>query len=226
MFNSSDYDAIIFDFDGTLVDSEPVWKSTFYDVFKEDYGVELSQQILWENTGVGVDLSVLDISNKLDLGMDNNEIQDMAEKLHQIVLDKILSELELREGAIKLFEFAQSNNIHLAICTASTTELINSYFKKYDMRDIFSVVFSTVDLGIEKRKPHPFPYVETMRMLAVKPERTLAFEDSCQGITSAMDAQIDTVAIQNQFINLNELKAQPKFVAQDFLQVLELFSTE
>lgn len=222
----SDINAIIFDFDGTLVDSEPVWKSTFFDLFKQEYGVEVPQQILWDNTGGGVDLSVANISNKLALNMSENEIMVTAEKLHSEMQRKILNDLDLREGAAELFEFGKNNNIAMAICTASTNELIDSFFNRLNLRDIFSVVVSTSESEIDKRKPFPFPYLETMRLLDVEPQNSIAVEDSPKGVASALAAGIETIAIHNPFLDLGTLEVEPKFVVQDFLQVLELFSNE
>jgi|GEM_PF-444167 len=223
---TSSIEAIIFDFDGTLVDSEPVWKSTFFDLFKQEYGVEVPLQILWDNTGGGVDLSVANISNKLELNMSETEIMDTAEKLHEEMQRKILNDLDLREGAAELLEFGRNNNIAMAICTASTNELIDSFFNRLNLRDMFSVVVSTSESEIDKRKPFPFPYLETMRLLDVKPQNSIAVEDSPKGVTSALAAGIETIAIHNPFLDLGKLEVQPKFVVQDFLQVLELFSNE
>lgn len=224
--NISDLQAIIFDFDGTLVDSEPVWKSTFFDLFKKDYGVEVPQKILWENTGGGVDLSVLNISNKLELKMSEAEIESVAQRLHEKMQNNILEYLPLREGVTKVFDLAKANSIQMAVCTASTNELIESYFSKLGMQELFGVVVSTSDSDMQHRKPYPFPYLETLRLLNVEANKTLVIEDSPKGITSSVLAGIDTVAIHNPFLDLTNLENKPKFVVQDFLQVLELFSNE
>lgn len=216
--------AIVFDFDGTLVDSEPVWKATFFELFKERYQIEVPMEILWANTGGGVDLSVRNISNRLSMGMTEIEIATMAHDLHAEMQRKILEELPLRVGVTQVFDWAISKSVSMAICTASTKELIESYFKKQNSLEIFAHIESTAISDLEHRKPFPYPYLQTLKALDVSAEHALVFEDSPSGITSAVAAGIPTIAIHNPFLELKDLEAQPKFVVEDFLQVLELLA--
>jgi len=225
LLGSIDLAAIIFDFDGTLVDSEPAWKSTFFDLFKERHGISISKEILWENTGNGVDLSVKNISNKYDLNLSESETSSTANDLHLEMQRKIIEELPLREGAIEVMDWAQQNDIALAICTASTSDLIDAYFEKHGLRDRFSHVFSTAVSEIEKRKPYAYPYLETMKLLRVQADQTIVIEDSPSGIKSAVSAGIRTIAIQDIFIEDQVSEAHPIFQVTDFSQVLELLAS-
>ena len=206
----SNLKAIIFDFDGTLVDSEPVWKSTFFDLFKEEYGIEVPKKTLWENTGSGVDFSVKNISKEFDLEMDEVEIAQVAKKLHIEMQKKILEELPLRNGVSEFFE----------------RDLIETYFNHLGLLGIFSVIVSTSNSAADKRKPSPFPYLETLRLLGVDATESIVIEDSPKGVTSSVAAGIATVAIHNPFLEDDVLKVKPKFVVPDFFQILELFLTE
>ena len=222
---AKDLKAIIFDFDGTLVDSEPAWKSTFHELFADRYNVELSDEILWENTGNGVEFSVANISNAYQLNMDESEINKMTIDLHQEMHRLILEELPLRNGAIELFQWANEASVDMAICTASTDEMIDGYLSRLGIRNFFKEVTSTAISDVDKRKPHPYPYLETMKKLGVKASETLAIEDSPSGVTSSVAAGIKTIAIHNPFIEEKVLQARPTLQVKDFLQVLELLAS-
>ena len=225
LFGEIDLKAIIFDFDGTLVDSEPVWNTTFFDLFKDRYGISVSQEILWGNTGRGVDLSTKAISDKYELNLSDFEFEKIAHELHSEMERKILSNLPLREGVVETMDWADENNISMAICTASTSEMIDRYFKNQLLRERFSHVFSTAVSTLEKRKPYPYPYLETMKLLGVDGHQTLVIEDSPSGIKSAVAAGTKTIAIHNPILEAKVAEARPIFQVKGFPQILELLAS-
>lgn len=135
---------------------------------------------------------------------------------------KILEELPLRESVVEVFDWALSNNIAMAICTASTAELVNGFLTKHEIREQLVTIISTVISDLKHRKPYPYPYLETMRQLGVGPQETLAIEDSPSGVKSAVAAGIPTIAIYNRFLAAKVLAEKPIYVFEGFPQVLEL----
>lgn len=219
-----DLKAIIFDFDGTIVDSEPLWKSVFIDLFRDNYGAELTQKVVWENTGKGVVISVTNISDVYSLNLSETEIDSVSKEINDQACRRIISELEPRPGAVELFNWCDNKNIKMAICTASTHEMIHEYCSKHNLIDNFEYVFSTAISDIEKRKPHPFPYLHSMERLGVTPNASLAIEDSPAGVKSAVTAGIATIAIHNPMIEQEVELENPLVQVEDFFQVLDLLA--
>ena len=223
-FNSAELQAIIFDFDGTLVDSEPVWKDIFFDLFKEHYNVDVSYDILWKNTGGGVDKSVHNTANAYNLNFSNEQIIEMTNLINEEAHRRLLT-LPLRPGATELFEWAESQGIAMAICTASTYDLINTYFGNLDMLGYFDEVLSTSLSKPDERKPHPYPYLQLLTKLDIEADQTLVIEDSPAGVISSRAAGIATIAIHNPFIEDRVTEAKPMVQLKDFHQVLGLLAS-
>jgi HAD superfamily hydrolase (TIGR01509 family) len=215
---------IIFDFDGTMVDSEPVWKEVFVDVYRATHGVELTTPMLWENTGKGVDRSVATIDIKLDLGHDPTQQSFLVDSINEEVHRRILEETPLREGTVELLEFARANNIATAICTASTEELIATFLRNRDLTQYFDHITTTAYAPMHERKPEPFPYLKTLEALGVSAEEAIAIEDSPAGVTSALAAGIFTVAIPHAQLADQVSALNPTLLIQDFQQLLDHLS--
>lgn len=218
--------AIIFDFDGTLVDSEPVWKEVFVDLFLKDCGIALSKEVLWSNTGNGVDRSVQNISDHYDLGFTHDDVMDMMDKINDESHKRIINDLPLRPGARELFEWAHNRGIAMAVCTASTYDLISTFLNKHDVHTYFTEIISTVDVEYEKRKPHPYSYQLTLDTLGINADRAIAIEDAPKGVASAMAAGIVTLAITNPMVQEKVAEVGPMAQLQDFHQVLEFLVSE
>ncbi|HMS25477.1 MAG TPA: HAD family phosphatase [Acidimicrobiia bacterium] len=224
ILNSAELQAIIFDFDGTLVDSEPLWNDIYFEIFQEHCNVDVSYDLLWKNTGNVVDTTVENISDAYALGFSSRRILEMTDLINEEADRRILT-LPLRPGARELFEWAETRGIAMAICTAATYDQINTYFGELEMIGYFAEVLSTALSKPDERKPHPFPYLQLLSKLDVKPEQTLVFEDSVPGIISSRAAGITTIAIHNPFIEDRVTEAKPMVQLTDFHQVLELLAS-
>ncbi len=224
--NVDSLQGIIFDFDGTLVDSEPVWKSVFCDLFLDKYDIKLDEDLLWKNTGNGVDKSVSNISEYYTLNFSADEVATMVEQINDETHQRIMSDLPLRPGAVELFGWAKERSIAMAVCTASTHDLISTYLAKHNALDYFAEIISTIDVSFERRKPHPYPYLTTLKALNISADHALAIEDSPAGVQSAIAAQISTIAIHNPFLEEKVAAVGPMAQRQDFHQVLEFLVSE
>ena len=216
--------ALIFDFDGTLIDSEPVWKQVFYDLFQERHSVELTDELLWKNTGIGVDKSVanLDFAYELVMGEDDQArmVNDINEETHR----RILEDLPLQEGVLELFNLAREHGLSTAICTASTNELITTFLTNHDLGRYIDVVVSTSSSPREQRKPYPYPYLETLKKLSIVATQAIVVEDSPSGVTSSLAAGIATIAIPHPKLIERVAALEPTALVQDFRQIHHLVS--
>ncbi len=221
----SELRAIIFDFDGTLVDSEPIWKQVFLELYKETYNIEVPMKLLRENTGKGVQKSVENIHGTLELRATPIEREMLVRDICFESYRRIVSDATLRDGAIELFDFAKDNKLDMAICSASEKNEIEMFLKNRDLLGHFTHITSTSDYPAHKKKPQPYPYLETLAVLEVTPFEAVVFEDSYAGLESATSAGIRTFAIDSENLDdsLRELKISG--LIPDFHSVLDLFSS-
>ena len=223
-----DLKSIIFDFDGTLVDSEPVWKQVFKEIFQEEHKVELTIEIMWKNTGMGVSRSINNISSELALELDEETVKATALKINDETHARIHETLPLRPGAIDLMEWAANKDINMGICSASDKEMLSYFVENRGLGSFISEIISTYGTPREEQKPSPIPYQRALNALGANVHETLAIEDSPAGVQSSLSAGINTVAIKSDVDLISDAvsKLNPTVQVADFQELLQLLSSE
>nr|CAD2150604.1 unnamed protein product [Meloidogyne enterolobii] len=121
-------------------------------------------------------------------------------------LDKLLPDMKLMPGARRLIEHLQKNGIQTSICTSSSSaeflrRLINARIWLKSGRRMNTVVLAGDDPEVEVGKPGPDPYLVTMRRMTPKPSdplEVLVFEDSINGVKSALSAGCSVIWVPQQ----------------------------
>jgi len=182
--------AIIFDMDGLLVDSEPLWREAEKIVFKT------------------VDIHLSDPDFEHFVGFKINEVVDFwynhkpwKNKSKSDVENEILDELEFlidtqavaKPGVEQIITFFKNKKLPLAIASSSPMVIISSVVKKLEIAHHFKTIHSaeTEKYG----KPHPAVYLAATRQLNLNPANCLVFEDSFNGLISAKAARTKTVSV-------------------------------
>lgn len=180
--------AVLWDMDGTLVDTEPYWIATEYDIV-ESFGGSWSDA--HAHSLVGFDL--------LDAGRyiaEHGPVPLAPEQIVDRLLDGVVSRmsevLPWRPGALELLEQLGAAGIPCALVTMSWSRVADAVLDLLPP-DIFSAVV-TGDL-VTRGKPHPEPYLMAAEMLGVDPQHCVALEDSPTGTASARAAGCVTIAI-------------------------------
>lgn len=186
---SNPIQAVIFDMDGTLVDSEPLWKEAEIEVFNRA-GLHLTEDMVQSALGLNtIDavkywLSVLG-SNNESCELLAREINDKAEEL-------IKEKGKIMPGVDKLLDFFKNHNLPMAIASASRMNLIESIVKKHGLEKYFQLLYS--DENEPLGKPYPGIFLSVAAQLNVDPPYCLVFEDSVNGIQAAKAANMKVVA--------------------------------
>ena len=182
--------AVIFDMDGVLIDSEPMWKEAEKQIFSS-VGVDVKEE-LSANTASMTTREVTQYwhthypwSGK-SLVQVENEVVDRVEAL-------ISEKGTQMEGVKEILDFFQKKKIKIGLSTNSPSRLIPVILNKLGISNYFNAVSSSEHE--EKGKPHPAVYLTTAKKLKVEPSKCIAFEDSFSGIIAAKKANIKTVAI-------------------------------
>ncbi|KPH71405.1 MULTISPECIES: HAD family phosphatase [Oceanobacillus] len=182
--------AVIFDFDGLIIDTETAW----YDAFRETmelYNVELPLEKFV--TSIGSNDIALFQYFKEQLGERYNpeEIQNKADSIHK---DKMTSP-QARDGVRDYLKEAKELNYKIALATSSTKEWVTHYLKELNLLQYFDVLITQDD--VENVKPEPDLYLKAIEALNISPKEAVAFEDSLNGLTSALTAGLKCVIVPN-----------------------------
>ncbi|GHB59663.1 2-deoxyglucose-6-phosphatase [Persicitalea jodogahamensis] len=176
--------------DGLLVDSEPIWRQVAIEVF-DTVGVALTEDFCRSTTGLGtVPFVQLAFDTFPWEGKSQTQIGD------EIILmahERIGANAHAMPGALELIQFFYERGIPLAVASASPMEIIETVLERLDIKQYFRLWHSAL---LEARnKPFPDVYLGAARMLGVEPSRCLAFEDSGNGLRSAVSAGMKTIAV-------------------------------
>ncbi|KAA3661197.1 MAG: hexitol phosphatase HxpB [Calditrichaeota bacterium] len=190
--------AIIFDVDGLLIDSEPLWREAEQSVFA-DVGVQLTDEMCALTMGLRSD-EVVDYwyqRNRWASPEPATVEQFLLEKVKSLVLEKGSA----LPGVDHILDFFQARNYAMGLASSSPVMLIEAVIEKLRIASYFSASASAEN---EVRgKPDPAVYLTAAKNLGIAPEHCLAFEDSGNGLRSARAAGMKTVAIPENLVALD-----------------------
>ena len=182
--------AVIFDMDGTLIDSEPMWKEAEKQVFSS-IGVNVSEELSAKTASMTTRevtefwYSYFPWTGK-SLEQVENEVIDRVATL-------IFQKGEAMEGVEDILNFFQKRKFKIGLSTNAPSILIPVVLNKLGISEYFHSTSSSEHEA--QGKPHPAVYLTTAKKLEVEPSKCIAFEDSLSGILSASRANIKTVAV-------------------------------
>jgi HAD superfamily hydrolase (TIGR01509 family) len=182
-------EAVLFDMDGTLVDSEKVWDVGLRELARR-YGGELSAPARTRMIGTSMAES-MDILHT-DIAQPWRDPYTSVTWLEARVRDLFSSGLVWRPGARELLAAVRAEGIPSALVTATRRHLVEVALTTIGA-DNFDVVVCGDDVA--QTKPHPEPYLTAAARLGVAPDRCVAIEDSPTGVTSARRAGCVVVAV-------------------------------
>lgn len=180
--------AVLFDMDGTLVDSEPLWDVSLHDLARM-LGGKLTPQTRQRVMGSNLIETVQIVQT--DLGVIADESQS-ARWLLRRTKELFAGGVPWQPGAEELVRAVRANGIPTALVTSSYRELTDVVLSQWPS-GLFDVVVCADEVA--RPKPDPEPYLTAASMLAVDPCRCVALEDSPRGMTAALVAGCSVVAI-------------------------------
>lgn len=183
------YDAVIFDMDGVLTDSEPLWKIAMEKAFAAA-GSRLTKKDFQQTVGLRIDEVVAYWAKHENWTMSPAEIErTIMHNMCELIRDHAIA----LPGVIKTLEYLKSRQIKIGLATSSYEQLIEAVLKKLGIKHHFNFTHSAEHE--EFGKPHPAVYLTVANRLQVNPTRCLVIEDSFNGIISAKAARMHVVCI-------------------------------
>lgn len=183
-------EALIFDMDGVLLDSEPFWRAALIEELA-DLGSTLTEQEAADTMGIRID-QVLEIRQKTH-GWSGKTIPEAVDSILDKVIEQVQTSAVLLPGVEKVLDMAQKHALKIGLATSSPERLIHAVLHALDLQSSFEVTRSAETLRYGK--PHPEIYLITAEALGVPPENCLAIEDSLNGVISAKAARMTCIAV-------------------------------
>lgn len=187
-------EAIIFDMDGTLVDTEPFNTEIEQRQFDQN-NLTISEEEHKKYLGTASEAMWRDIVERYGL---SKPVSQLVEENHAecVAYFSELKEIPVMPGVIDLLEKLWQQGVPTAVASSSTPEMIDLILTRTQLKKYFNVILSTQEVG--KSKPAPDVFLMTAQKLGVDPSKCLVVEDSKNGIAAAQNAGMTCVAFQSE----------------------------
>lgn len=189
--------AIIFDFDGTILDTETPWYYALRDAYKE-YGVELPLELY--SQCVGTSNNAFNpyeyLMTEKGLPIDKDEFRSRIKRSHA----KLMSKQRVREGVLELLNQAKAAGLRIGLASSSERLWIDRHLEQLGLKDYFETVKTADD--VTNVKPDPELYVQALEALGVAPGEAVAIEDSPNGARAAAAAGMTCIVVPNELTGL------------------------
>lgn len=182
-------EALLFDLDGTLIDSMPLHHVAWRE-WHARQGLPFDEEGFFEATAGRTNGEIL---ADLFPGSSPERIEAMAEQKEALYREHARRELQWIAGAPEVLAAAAAQGLKLAICTASPLGNIAVAEERFGLADRVATITSPAD-GL-RGKPHPDIFVEAARRLGVTPEACVVFEDAPLGLEAARRGGMPAVAL-------------------------------
>ena len=198
---------VIFDMDGLLIDSEPLWGEAMTEVLA-NVGILLNPELTKKTTGLRT-REVLEYWYESHPWKGKNTAQ-IETDVFDLVEEKILEKGKAMLGLEYILSFFRERNFKMGLASSSPKKLIETVLDHLHIRKYFQQVCSAQEE--EYGKPHPAVYINCAKGLKSLPAECIAFEDSVNGLIAAKAARMLTVAVPEEYQSGN-----PRFAVADIL---------
>lgn len=183
--------AIIFDLDGTLIDSMWVWDEIDIE-FLSARGLTLPPTYQKEIEGMSFTETAVYTKQLFQF---SESVEELKSIWNQMALEKYTKEVPLKAGAEAFLKYCKSQKIPMGIATSNSRELVNAVVNTHHLDDYIKVIVTSCEVA--KGKPAPDVYLETAKRLCVASEHCLVFEDVPMGILAGKNAGMKVCAVKD-----------------------------
>lgn len=186
-------DAVIFDLDGSLVDSMWLWHRIDQEYLGR-FGIDVPPDLQPQIEGMSFSETAAYFKERF-------HIPDSEEKMkadwNRMAWDMYEKEVPLKRGVQEFLDFCRVKTLRLGIATSNSRELVGNIVQVHGLETYFTSIITGCDAG--KGKPAPDIYLMAAKELGVKPENCLVFEDIIPGIQAGKAAGMRVCAVEDEY---------------------------
>jgi len=197
------FEAVIFDWDGTLADTKRFVVNSFQKVLRE-IKCEVSDEFIERRIGIGPRNTLKDALRAANMPFDEKMIDKLEKKKIKIQME-LIKNMNLFEGAIDLLG-SLHGKVKIAIATMSNRKVIDKLLDVKGIGKYFDVVITADE--VLQPKPNPEVFLKCATELKCQPEKCVVVEDSIFGLRAAKEANMKCIAIPSGAYSKDELKEQ------------------
>jgi beta-phosphoglucomutase len=196
-------EAVIFDFDGVIVDSEKLHYQAFNRTLAK-FNYQLSIRDYYDSyLGLSDEELFRIVDKKKHLSLSSQELKKLLAEKANLFKEMAASEAGIIEGVPQFLKMLADNKIPLAICSGALLREIEMILKSAGLREFFKVIVSAEQ--VERGKPDPQGFLLALKLLnkklgkSIEPKNCAVIEDSHWGLEAAKAASMHPVAITNSY---------------------------
>lgn len=213
--------AVIFDLDGTLVDSMWMWKSIDVEYLgKKGIAVPADIQAFQEELeGMGFTETAVFFKNRFQI---EDSLEEIKKTWILMAEEKYSKEVPLKPGVREFLEELKNRNIPVGISSSNSRDLIVTVLKTHGIEKYFDCI--TTCCEVPNSKPAPDVYLKTAEGLKAEPKDCLVFEDVPMGIMAGKNAGMQVCAVEDAYSKRQEAEKRrlADYYIEDYYEVLNL----
>lgn len=208
-------DAVIFDLDGSLVDSMWMWRAIDIEYLGR-FGIPLPEDLQSKIEGMSFSETAVYFKEFFHIP---DSLEKIKDDWNRMAWDKYANEVPLKSGIPEFLRGCRKHGIKLGIATSNSRELVENIVEVHKLRDYFSCIMTGCDVA--HGKPAPDIYLAVSEKLRVNPERCLVFEDIIPGIQAGKSAGMKVCAVEDAYSlqTKENKKALADFYIEDYFNL-------
>lgn len=186
-------EAVIFDLDGSMVDSMWLWRAIDIEYLGR-FGITLPENLQVCIEGMSFSETAAYFKERFSLP---DDLDTIKAEWNRMAWDKYAYEVPVKEGVAELLQYCMQHGIKAGIATSNSRELVENVVRARRMESYFDCIMTGCDVA--KGKPAPDIYLAVAKELDVAPENCLVFEDIVPGIQSGKAAGMKVCAVYDKY---------------------------
>lgn len=209
--------AVIFDLDGSMVDSMWIWRAIDIEYLGR-FNIALPEKLQADIEGMSFSETAAYFKERFALP---DSLEQIKTDWNRMAWHKYEREVPLKKGVLELLDYCKAHDILLGIATSNSRELVETVVRAHHLEAYFDCIMTACE--VEKGKPAPDIYLAVADALQVHPAECLVFEDIIPGIRAGLAAGMRVCAVYDQYSACQdeEKKRLADYYTYDFKELME-----